>query len=44
MSGGVKEPVELDLDAQIAELTAVISPNPRDAKAVPIGNQIRTYS
>jgi tetratricopeptide (TPR) repeat protein len=33
MSGGVKEPVENDLDAQIAELTAVISRNPRDAKA-----------
>lgn len=32
-SGGAKEPVENDLDAEIAELSAAISRNPRDAKA-----------
>src|SRR5258707_15400895 len=34
MSGGVKEPIEDDLDAQIAELPAFISRNPKDAKAL----------
>ena len=32
-SGGAKEPVENDLDAEIAELSATISRNPRDAKS-----------
>lgn len=32
-SGGVNEPIENDLDVQIAECTAAISRNPSDAKA-----------
>jgi hypothetical protein len=32
MSDGVKEPVESEIVAQIDELTAAISGNPRDAK------------
>jgi tetratricopeptide (TPR) repeat protein len=33
MSGGTKEAVESDLDAEIAELSAAISRNPKDARA-----------
>jgi tetratricopeptide (TPR) repeat protein len=33
MSGGINEAAEIDLNAEIAELSAALSRNPRDAKA-----------